>query len=150
MAIAIGASMAALWFTFTGRGILASVGGGVVQGLAIASMHYTAMAATFYVPLDMPVALSTPLFSQSALAYLIARGMAVVSAGNLVLLGAALRPPEPLAGVSGCSAHARCQARRLRPWPSRSCPVRPRWLPSLAPGSRAGTSLPEYLASHWA
>jgi NO-binding membrane sensor protein with MHYT domain len=88
VAIAIGASMAALWFTFTGRGILASAGGGVVQGLAIASMHYTAMAATFYVPLDVPVVLSTPLFSQNALAYLIAGGMAIVSAGNLVLLGA--------------------------------------------------------------
>jgi NO-binding membrane sensor protein with MHYT domain len=88
VAIAVAASMAALWFTFTGRGILASVGGGVVQGLAIASMHYTAMAATFYVPLDVPVALSTPLFSQNALAYLIAGGMAIISAGNLVLLGA--------------------------------------------------------------
>jgi NO-binding membrane sensor protein with MHYT domain len=82
------ASMAALWFTFTGRGVYATLGGGVVQGLAIASMHYTAMAATFFVPLDVPVALSAPLFSQSALAYLIAVGMAVVSAGNLVLLGA--------------------------------------------------------------
>lgn len=86
VAIAVGASMAALWFTFTGRGLLASVGGGVVQGLAIASMHYTAMAATFYVPLDVPVVLSMPLFSQSALAYLIASGMVIASASNLVLL----------------------------------------------------------------
>jgi NO-binding membrane sensor protein with MHYT domain len=88
VAIAVLASMAALWFTFTGRGVYATLGGGVVQGLAIASMHYTAMAATFFVPLDVPVPLSAPLFSQSALAYLIAVGMAVVSAGNLVLLGA--------------------------------------------------------------
>ena len=27
-----------------------TVAGGVVQGLAIASMHYTAMAATYFVP----------------------------------------------------------------------------------------------------
>jgi diguanylate cyclase len=88
VAIAVLASIAALWFTFTGRGAYATLGGGVVQGLAISSMHYTAMAATFFVPLDVPVALSTPLFSQSALAYLIALGMGALSAGNLALVGA--------------------------------------------------------------
>ncbi len=87
IAIAIGASMAALWFTFTGRGFLTTLAGGVVQGLAIASMHYTAMAATYYVPLDVNADLVTPLFSQSVLAYLIATGIAAVSAGNLMLLG---------------------------------------------------------------
>ncbi len=86
VAIAIGASMAALWFAFYKRGVLTTLAGGVVQGLAIASMHYTAMAATFFVPLEMEVVLNTPLFSQSLLAYLIACGIAVVSAGNLALL----------------------------------------------------------------
>ncbi len=86
VAIAIGASMAALWFAFYKRGVLTTLAGGVVQGLAIASMHYTAMAATFFVPLEMNVVLNTPLFSQSLLAYLIACGIAVVSAGNLALL----------------------------------------------------------------
>ena len=85
--IAIGASTAALWFTFTGRGVLTTLAGGVVQGLAIASMHYTAMAATYFVPLDMSVDLVTPLFTQSVLAYLIATGVVAVSAGNLLLLG---------------------------------------------------------------
>jgi NO-binding membrane sensor protein with MHYT domain len=47
--IAIGASMAALWFAFYKRGFLTTLAGGVVQGLAIASMHYTAMAATYFV-----------------------------------------------------------------------------------------------------
>jgi NO-binding membrane sensor protein with MHYT domain len=87
VAIAIGASMAALWFTFTGRGVLTTLAGGIVQGLAIASMHYTGMAATYYVPLGMTVDLATPLFSQAVLAYLIATGIAVVSTGNLILLG---------------------------------------------------------------
>jgi NO-binding membrane sensor protein with MHYT domain len=84
--IAIGASIAALWFAFYKRGILTTLAGGVVQGLAIASMHYTAMAATFFVPLGVTVELSTPLFAQSLLAYMIACGIAVVSAGNLALL----------------------------------------------------------------
>ena len=87
IAVAIVASMAALWFTFTGRGFVTTLAGGAVQGLAIASMHYTAMAATYYVPLDIRVDLVTPLFSQNALAYLIATAIAAVSAGNLVLLG---------------------------------------------------------------
>jgi NO-binding membrane sensor protein with MHYT domain len=86
VAIAIGASMAALWFAFYKRGMLTTLAGGVVQGLAITSMHYTAMAATFFVQLGVAVELSTPLFSQSLLAYLIACGIAVVSAGNLALL----------------------------------------------------------------
>jgi diguanylate cyclase len=84
--IAVVASMAALWFAFYKRGIVTTLAGGVVQGLAIASMHYTAMAATFFVPLDATVRLSAPLFPQDQLAYMIALGMAVISAGNLLLL----------------------------------------------------------------
>lgn len=83
LAIAIGASMAALWFAFYRRGVVTTLLGGVVQGLAIASMHYTAMAATYFVPLGVEVQLATPLFAQSLLAYMIACGMAVLSASNL-------------------------------------------------------------------
>jgi NO-binding membrane sensor protein with MHYT domain len=87
VAIAIAASTAALWFTFTGRrGVLATLAGGTVQGLAIAAMHYTAMAATFFVPLEMAVEPSAPVFSRSLLAYLIAGGIAAVSVANLALL----------------------------------------------------------------
>ena len=53
LAIAISASMAALWFAFYKRGVVTTLLGGVVQGLAIASMHYTAMAATYFVPLGV-------------------------------------------------------------------------------------------------
>jgi NO-binding membrane sensor protein with MHYT domain len=84
--IAIGASMAALWFAFYKRGFFTTLAGGVVQGLAIASMHYTAMAATFFVPLGVSVELATPLFAQSLLAYMIACGIAVLSIGNLSLI----------------------------------------------------------------
>jgi len=79
--------MVALWFTFYKRGVWTTLAGGIVQGLAIASMHYTAMAATFFMPLEMAVELSTPVFSQSLFAHLIAAGIAAVSVGNLVLLG---------------------------------------------------------------
>jgi two-component system sensor histidine kinase/response regulator len=85
--IAITASMAALWFAFYKRTLVTTLAGGVVQGLAIASMHYTAMAATFFVPLEAPAELTTPLFTQDLLAFLIAGAIIVVCTGNLTLLG---------------------------------------------------------------
>ncbi len=84
--IAIGASCAALWFAFYRRNLVMTLAGGVVQGLAIASMHYTAMAAAYFVPLEVAVELSKPIFSQNFLAYVIAGGMALVSVGNLTML----------------------------------------------------------------
>jgi NO-binding membrane sensor protein with MHYT domain len=87
VAIAIGASMAALWFAFYKRAIWMTLAGGVVQGLAIGSMHYTAMAATYFVPLTTPARLSTPLFTQSLMADMIAIAMVVICAGNLALYG---------------------------------------------------------------
>jgi NO-binding membrane sensor protein with MHYT domain len=85
--IAVTASMAALWFAFYRRTILMTLAGGVVQGLAIASMHYTAMAATFFEPLEAPADLTIPLFTQNLLAFMIAGAMLVVCTGNLALLG---------------------------------------------------------------
>lgn len=87
VAIAISASMAALWFAFYKRTILMTLAGGIVQGLAIASMHYTAMAATFYVPLSEPANLTTPLFTQGLQALMIAGAMLIVCTGNLTLVG---------------------------------------------------------------
>jgi len=78
--------MAALWFAFYKRTVLMTVAGGVVQGLAIASMHYTAMAATYFVPLGAGVQVSAPLFSQSRMAYMIAAGIVLISAVNLTMV----------------------------------------------------------------
>jgi NO-binding membrane sensor protein with MHYT domain len=85
--VAASGSMAALWFTFYKRTILTTLVGGSVQGLAIASMHYTAMAATYFVPLSAPAQLTTPLFAQNLLALMIAGAMVLVCTGNLTLLG---------------------------------------------------------------
>jgi NO-binding membrane sensor protein with MHYT domain len=87
VAIAITASMAALWFAFYRRTFVTTLAGGVVQGLAIASMHYTAMAATYFEPLDAPADLTNPLFAQNLLAFMIAGAMLIVCTGNLALLG---------------------------------------------------------------
>jgi NO-binding membrane sensor protein with MHYT domain len=79
--------MAALWFAFYKRTIWTTLAGGVVQGLAIASMHYTAMDATYFVPTPTPGDLTTPLFRQNLLAVVIASAIVVVCVGNLALLG---------------------------------------------------------------
>ena len=87
VAIAIVASIAALWFAFYKRTVVTTLAGGIVQGLAIASMHYTAMAATYFVPLGAPADLAIPLFTQNLLAFMIAGAMLVVCTGNLAVLG---------------------------------------------------------------
>jgi len=87
VAIAIVASIAALWFAFYKRSIVTTLAGGVVQGLGISSMHYTAMAATYIAPADAPADLTTPLFAQNLLAFMIAGAMVVLCTGNLMLLG---------------------------------------------------------------
>jgi NO-binding membrane sensor protein with MHYT domain len=48
--IAIQAAGVALWFAFRERGLFDTVLGAVALGLAIASMHYTAMEATRFLP----------------------------------------------------------------------------------------------------
>jgi NO-binding membrane sensor protein with MHYT domain len=48
--IAIQASGVALWFAFRERGLLDTILGAIALGLAIASMHYTAMDATRFLP----------------------------------------------------------------------------------------------------
>jgi NO-binding membrane sensor protein with MHYT domain len=78
--------MAALWFAFYKRSFLMTVAGGVVQGLAIASMHYTAMAATYFVPFGAEIQISAPIFSQGYMAYMIASGIVIISAVNLLLV----------------------------------------------------------------
>jgi NO-binding membrane sensor protein with MHYT domain/hemoglobin-like flavoprotein len=93
VAIAISASTAALWFAFYKRTVLMSLGGGIVQGLAIASMHYTAMAATYFVPLGVDFEISKPIFAQSVLAYMIAGGLSAIAVGNLALLTMIRRDP---------------------------------------------------------
>lgn len=91
--MAIVASMAALWFAFYKRSVAMTVAGGVVQGLAIASMHYTGMAATYFVPMGAEIEISPPILSQSLMAYMIACGIALMSAVNLAFVALMTREP---------------------------------------------------------
>jgi NO-binding membrane sensor protein with MHYT domain len=55
VAIAIHASSVALWFAFRQRGVLDTFLGAMVLGLAIASMHYSGMEATSFLPTSSPM-----------------------------------------------------------------------------------------------
>lgn len=89
IAIAVLAATAALWFAFSTRGALATAIGGVVMGLAIAAMHYTAMFATYFSSLDDAVFLAPPYFSQDALAYMMALATTFICAVNVGILAMA-------------------------------------------------------------
>jgi len=70
--IAIEASGVALWFAFRERGVLDTVFGSVVLGLAIALMHYSGMEATRFMSALASVRIPELLFSERYLALAVA------------------------------------------------------------------------------
>jgi diguanylate cyclase (GGDEF)-like protein/PAS domain S-box-containing protein len=82
IAIAIGASMAALWIAARVSGALWRLAAAVVMGLAVAGMHYTGMAAICFTRAPQAIAGATR-FNAGSLAL-------AVSAGALVILILAL------------------------------------------------------------
>jgi len=95
--IAIGASAIALWFTFRKRGTTETLIGGLMLGLTIASMHYTAMLATTFQRLPVRFEVTAPLLSQDALAFIIATATFIICGIFLFLFStlAIGQPPRP-------------------------------------------------------
>ena len=113
--IAIGVSLVGLWLVFHLRDPSARtwwwrVGGAVVMGVAIPSMHYVAMAAVEYTPTTELPDVSYAIQISSLGAILI--GIATLST---VLMRCA---PQCL--IQLCASHARRKARRSRPCRDRS------------------------------
>jgi NO-binding membrane sensor protein with MHYT domain len=96
VAIAIQASGVALWFAFRHRGVLDTFLGSIVLGLAIASMHYSGMEATRFLPASSPTEALRLVLSESYLALAIAVTLYVVC-GTCILVFAVLvfRPRRP-------------------------------------------------------
>ncbi len=69
--IAIQASGIALWFAFRERGVVDTLLGAVALGLAIASMHYSGMEATRFLPTDKAVAIAGGVINDRYLALII-------------------------------------------------------------------------------
>lgn len=72
LTIAVTASTVALWFTFRKRGTAETLIGGLMLGLTISSMHYTAMVSTGFDYLPVNFNATAPLLSPDALAFIIA------------------------------------------------------------------------------
>jgi len=95
VAVGITASTLALWLAFTPRIGWRTMMGAVIMGLAISGMHYTAMAAATFLPVDVLLALSAPALSQPLLAIVVAVATFLIS--GFFLLG--VLPDRPRPGV---------------------------------------------------
>lgn len=58
VAIAIAASIAALWFAFNLRGSLQRIGSAFIMGIAVCGMHYTGIAATKMTPTEQMMSMN--------------------------------------------------------------------------------------------
>ncbi len=83
--IAVVASSIALWFTFRKRGAKETLAGGFMLGLAIPSMHYTAMLATQFSAVGGYASAIEPLVSQNTLALIITTATFVICGAFLFL-----------------------------------------------------------------
>jgi NO-binding membrane sensor protein with MHYT domain len=85
LTIAVTASTIALWFTFRKRGTAETLLGGLMLGLTIASMHYTAMVSTAFDYLPTALNSLAPVMSQHTLAFVIAIATFVICGVFLLL-----------------------------------------------------------------
>ncbi len=94
LGVAIVASGVALWFAFRKRGAIETLFGGVVLGLAIAGMHYTAMYATSFYPIVITFDIGTPVLSQAALGLSVAAATVIICGYYLFLFSSMLSSEE--------------------------------------------------------
>jgi NO-binding membrane sensor protein with MHYT domain len=105
--IAVTASAIALWFTFRRRGTTETLFGGLMLGLTIPSMHYTAMVATTFVSLPTTFTSTAPMLSQDTLAFIIATSTFVICGIFLFLFSSlAISGAEPAHQVRGAKRAA--------------------------------------------
>jgi hypothetical protein len=124
--IGVGVSTLALWFTFRDRGRLETIGGAVALGLAIATMHYSAMIGTSFTPAGDIALLPGPALTQPNLAFIVAIVTFLICGLFLVLALpdqklAAHEPEEPDELVS--------EAEELLPSPPAKSPRHPVRIP---------------------
>jgi diguanylate cyclase len=102
VAIAIQASGVALWFAFRQRGVLDTFLGAMILGLAIASMHYSGMEATSFLPASNPAGALKMVLPENYLALAIAVTQYVVCGTCLVVFAAFVFRPgaSPNAGIN--------------------------------------------------
>ena len=91
--IGIAAASLALWLAFNLEGRWQTLAAAVVMGLAIAGMHYTAMAAATFLPVEVLIDYAAPALSPYLLAIVVA--LAAFLIFGLALLVALPDRPDP-------------------------------------------------------
>jgi NO-binding membrane sensor protein with MHYT domain len=85
--IGVVASSFALIFSQRQRSILATISGSVILGVAICALHYTAMHATTFIPVQTPRSLEIATINAGLLASIIGLGWLTYSAADLGKFG---------------------------------------------------------------
>lgn len=99
--VGIGASTLALWLAFNPRGAVHTLAAAVVMGVAISGMHYTAMAAATFLPVDVLLTYAVPALSPYLLAVVVAvTAFLIFGASLLVALPDVPRTGEESDGVA--------------------------------------------------
>lgn len=112
--VGIAAASLALWLAFNLKGPWQTFAAAVVMGLAIAGMHYTAMAAATFLPVEVLIEYAAPALSPYLLAIVVALaaflifGLALLIAlpdqaipGVVAKLAGEAAEPEPPAALNG-------------------------------------------------
>jgi len=103
--VGIGASVLALWLGFNLKGRkYALAAAAVVMGLAISGMHYTAMAAATFLPVETLITFSAPVLGPHLLAIVVA--VATFLIFGMTLLIALPGDPQELQSESGTREHS--------------------------------------------
>ncbi|MDJ0944659.1 MAG: MHYT domain-containing protein [Kiloniellales bacterium] len=97
--VGIAAASLALWLAFNLKGPWQTLAAAVVMGLAIAGMHYTAMAAATFLPVEVLIEHAAPALSPYLLAI-------VVALAAFLIFGLALLIALPDPAVPGTGAEA--------------------------------------------
>ncbi len=105
--IGIAAASLALWLAFNLKGPWQTLGAAVVMGLAIAGMHYTAMAAATFLPVEVLIEYAAPALGPDLLAIVVA--LAAFLIFGLALLVAL--PDRAVPEAPGQAAEAQPQPR---------------------------------------
>ncbi len=106
--VGVAASALALWLAFSSERKPHVMAGAGVLGIAISGMHYTAMAAASFLPVEVLVAISAPALSLDLLAIVVAITAFVISGFFLLVL-----LPERLARPRGSAPHQQPAAEAL-------------------------------------
>ncbi len=100
--VGIAAASLAMWLAFNPRGAWHTLAGAVVLGLAISGMHYTAMAAASFLPVEVLLDYAAPALSPHLLAIVVALTAFLIFGFTLLVAlpdrpqeEAPAAPPEP-------------------------------------------------------